>query len=113
MARARHGDALQRDIGADGALVEIADRFAQGQDAARIGVEGAAVLQRLDGGLADEGRGHQVGLAEPQRQDIGIAQPQRGDLGDAGGLQVADDGADGVFAGLSSWDRYYRNRSRA
>ena len=79
-------------------LWKARDGFAQGLDAAGVGVEGLAVFQRLGGGLADEGRGHQVGLAEPQRQHIGIAQAQRRHLGDAGGLQIKNGLADRVGA---------------
>jgi len=72
---------------------------ARGIPQLRIGVKSAPVFQGGDRGPANEGRRHQIGLAEPQRQDVGIAQPQGGHLADAGGHEIADRRTDGVFRG--------------
>src|SRR5713226_2105132 len=48
----------------------LGDRFAQRQDAERVSVPGPAVLERLLGGLADDGRRLEVGLAELEVDDV-------------------------------------------
>ena len=53
------------------ALAQIGgDRLAQRQDAVGGGVAVLAVVQRLDGGLDDMGRGFEVGLADAEVDDV-------------------------------------------
>ena len=95
----RHGDPLNADPCARSAGMKGGNRLAQGQDAARPGIESAALIQRQFGRLTDEGRGDKVALAEPQGNDVRVPQAQHGHPADAIGPQLGN--------GRADWGRWH------
>ena len=98
--RARDGDPVGVQIDAVEAGMVAQQRLAQGHDAARPGVEGAALVERPVHGLADEGRRDEVALAEPERDDLGIVPRADGDPRDPAELKRRDVRPDRAHAGF-------------
>ena len=69
----------------------VGQRLVERAIAAHVGdVEGQAVVERRLGGVADEGRGHDVAFAVPERDDVAEFAGAHGEVGDGFGVQVAD-----------------------
>ena len=81
--RARHGDAAHVKVDPVQAVEIVLDRRPQIRPSCGMVVKGQSVVERALGGLADEARGGQVALAEPQGNNRRVADAGQADLGDA------------------------------
>ena len=80
--RARHRDPVHGEVDAVQPVEILLDGFTQVGPAGGVVVEGQPLVERLFGGIADERRGDEVALAEPQRNDRRIADTRQPDAGD-------------------------------
>jgi hypothetical protein len=95
------GDAVAGDLAVQTAHV-VGHRIAQFGQAEIVGIEGLALLQRFDRGLADEVGRDFVAFAEPEGQHVAASHAGVGDFADLGFFEVDEGLAHGAIVPASN-----------